>query len=241
MKEAIIIFRSLIFNIAFFGWTLFASVAMLWSLLLPRPYFLACVRGWLRQIAWLERHIVGISWRVVGQENLPDGACIVAAKHQSAWETCKLLLLFGDPAVVLKQELLNMPMWGWYAKKSGMIPIDRGGRTRTVSVMLTAASAAAAEGRKIVIFPQGTRVAPNVRRPYKSGVAALYQGLQLPVVPMALNSGLLWSRNSFIKRPGLITIAFMPPIPVGLSRPELMTRLEQDLDEKSQPLLDSPH
>jgi 1-acyl-sn-glycerol-3-phosphate acyltransferase len=197
---------------------------------------LVVVHLWLRQIEWIERHIGGIAWRVVGRAHVPKGACIIASKHQSAWETFKLHLLFGDPAIVLKRELLDIPIWGWYLRKSGMIPIDRAGRAHALSAMMQAAHEAADTGRKIVIFPQGTRIVPGEQKPYKSGVAALYQELNLPIVPMALNSGLFWPKTGFIKKPGVITVEFLPPIPPGLPREAMMERLKDGLESASRKL-----
>ncbi len=233
MTRAALRLRSLAFNVAFFGWTFLLCFGLLWFLLLPKRMLFYGIRFWQKHLSWIERNIGGIHYRIIGFENVPKGACIIAAKHQSAWETCKLHLMFYDPAIVLKEELLRLPVWGWYAKRSGMIPIDRGGRTKTLTRMMEAARQASVDGRKIVIFPQGTRLPPGVRKPYKVGVAALYQELQLPIVPMALNSGLFWPKGSFIKKPGLITIEFLPPIPAGLPRTEMMRRLFDKLEAAS--------
>ncbi len=222
--------RSLFFNVALYGSTVLMCCLMVGSLILPRRYMLHVVHLWLHQVEWIERTFGNITYRVIGREYVPEGACIIAAKHQSAWETFKLHLLFGDPAIVLKKELLRIPIWGWYLGRSGMIPIDRAGRAKALSAMMQAAHKAADMGRKIVIFPQGTRVAVGASKPYKSGVVALYQELNLPIVPMALNSGLFWPKNSFIKKPGVITIEFLPPIPPGLPRAAMMERLESELE-----------
>ena len=222
--------RSLALNVAIYGWTAILCFIMLWTLLLPRGSMLAVVHCWLDGVAFFERHIGGITYRVIGREYAPTGAAIIAAKHQSEWETFKLHRLFGDPAIVLKEELLNIPLWGWYVRRAGMIPIDRGGHAKALTKMMKAAHKAADAGRKIVIFPQGTRTPPGEWRSYKNGVAALYQELNLPVVPMALNSGLFWPKNSFIKKPGTITIEFLPPILPGLPRAEMMEKLKTALE-----------
>jgi 1-acyl-sn-glycerol-3-phosphate acyltransferase len=206
---------------------------MLWVLPLPQSYLYGVIHLWLRQIIWIEKYIGGITFRVVGREYIPEGACIIASKHQSAWETFKLHILFDDPAIVLKQELLNIPIWGWYLCRAGMIPINRARGSEAMATMMHAAHKAAAAGRKIVIFPQGTRLAPGQSRPYKSGVAALYSELQISVVPMALNSGLVWAKNSFVKNPGVVTIEFLPPILPGLSRDTFMDKLETELETAS--------
>jgi 1-acyl-sn-glycerol-3-phosphate acyltransferase len=184
----------------------------------------------LRNFEWIERHVGGITYRVVGEEYVPKGAAIIASKHQSAWETFKVHLLFGDPAVVLKKTLVYVPIWGWYLSRSGVVPVNRAKGHRALLEMMTAAQKFAKDGRKIVIFPQGTRLAPTAYKPYKGGIAALYEELNIPVVPMALNSGLIWPRNSFLKKPGVITVEFLPPIPPGLPRAEMMKRLEEGLE-----------
>lgn len=229
--------RSLAFNVAFYGWTAFMCFLMVWTFVLPYRLLLVFVRMWLRQIAWIDRVFAGITYKIVGAEHIPAEACIIAAKHQSAWETFKIHMLFDDPAVVLKKELLEIPLWGRYLARAGMIPIDRKAGVQALAEMKVAAHEAAAEGRKIVIFPQGTRVPPGVDRPYKSGIVLLYQELNLPVIPMAVNSGLCWPKNSFRKYPGEITIEFLPPIPPGLPREEFMARLKDELETASNRLI----
>ncbi|MDD3288211.1 MAG: lysophospholipid acyltransferase family protein [Alphaproteobacteria bacterium] len=225
--------RSYLFNFMFLAWTGFMCTAGLWIILLPHKALVYMIHFWAKGLAWLERNIVGINYKVVGKRNIPHGACIIASKHQSAWETCKLFLLLGDPAVVLKEELTRLPILKWYSDASGMIPIDRGGRVRTLSRMMKAAREASAAGRKIVIFPQGTRVSPGDKKPYKTGVAALYKELNIPIVPMALNSGLCWPKNTSLKKSGTITVEFLPPIPPGLERGEVMKRLQDQLETAS--------
>jgi 1-acyl-sn-glycerol-3-phosphate acyltransferase len=233
MNRVIIFLRSLVFNALYFTWVSVPTAAFLWILLLPDSGFFAWVRGWQRFVGWMERNILNLYSRTIGWEHLPEGTCIIAAKHQSAWETLRLNVLFYDPAIVLKHELVHLPVWGWYAWRCGMIPIDRSGGSKALMRMMTAARKAKAEDRRIVIFPQGTRVKPGERKPYKSGVAALYKELGLPIVPMAVNSGLFWPKGAFIKKPGLITIEFLPPIPADLPRAEMMQRLESQLEAAS--------
>ncbi|MBI1206069.1 MAG: 1-acyl-sn-glycerol-3-phosphate acyltransferase [Azospirillum sp.] len=222
--------RSLAFNLAFYGWTGLMCFALLWILLLPHRQMIAVVRWYLGTVAALERSLIGLRYEVRGRHHLPDGAFIVAAKHQSAWETMKLHLLVADPAVVLKRELMYLPIWGWYAAKARMIPVDRGARGRAIASLVAGARRIKAEGRPIVIFPQGTRTAPGAWRSYRVGVGVLYQELDLPIVPMALNSGLFWARNSFFKRPGTVTVEFLAPIPPGLGRERAMAELEERLE-----------
>jgi 1-acyl-sn-glycerol-3-phosphate acyltransferase len=231
--------RSAIFNALFFIWAFVPTLFMVWIVFLPKKSLFFWIIFWQKGLGLIEKYVAGISYKVIGEKNIPAGACIIASKHESAWETCKLHVLFGDPAIVLKEELTRVPIWGSYAKASGMIPIDRSGRSKTLTKMMDAAKKAVSSGRKIVIFPQGTRVPPLVKKPYKSGVAALYQELNIPVVPMALNSGVFWPKGKFIKRAGVITIEFLPPIPAGLPRAEMMRRLETSLEEASDRLANS--
>lgn len=225
--------RSIAFNLVFLFWTTVPTFVFVWMVLLPQPKVIKIVRFWQSTFAWFAKHIAGIDFRIEGWENVPKGACIIAAKHQSAYETCILNVLFGNPAIVLKKELTYIPIWGWFAKASGLIPIDRKGGVKALAIMKKAASEAIQAGRKIVIFPQGTRVKPLTRKPYKVGVAAMYQDLNLPVVPMALNSGLFWPKASFLKKKGTVLIEFLPPIPTGLSRSAMMHRLEDELEAAS--------
>ncbi len=230
--------HSLWFNLVFYAVNAFMSIALLWALLLPRKQLVKMVYVWLSAVAWVEKHLGGIDYKVVGREHLPEtGAYIIAGKHQSAWETFKMHVIVHDPAVVLKRELLRIPLVGWYMRRSGSIPIDRKSGSRALGGMATAARKAAAENRPIVIFPEGTRTALGDSRPYKSGVAALYRELNVPVVPMALNSGLLWPRNSFLKKKGTITVEFLAPIPPALPREEMMRRLRDSLEPATMKLI----
>src|SRR5690606_21388864 len=148
---------------------------------------------------------------------------IVAAKHQSAWDTMAFYWVLDDAAYVLKKELLSIPLYGWCARKARMIGVDRSGGAKALRAMVEQAQNCLAEGRPIVIFPEGTRTAPGRRSAYHPGIAALYTRLGVPVVPVALNSGLFWGRRSFIKQPGRIVVQFLPPIPPGLERRAFMT------------------
>lgn len=222
--------RSLLFNLAFYLWTTVCCLLLAAALPLPRRVMVAGVRRYMQSLALLERVILGLGYRVVGREHVPAGPYILAAKHQSTWETMKLLLLADDPAIVLKRELMWIPLWGWFAAKAGMIPVNRGAGSSAVVALLAAARQRAAQGRPIVIFPQGTRTAPGTWRPYRVGIAALYEALELPVVPMALNSGVFWGRRQFLKRPGTVTVEYLPPIPPGLGRARMLARLEAELE-----------
>jgi 1-acyl-sn-glycerol-3-phosphate acyltransferase len=179
------------------------------------------------------RAICGLDYEIRGLDNLPPGPAIFAAKHQSAFDTMVFTRFLPDAAYVLKKELLAVPCFGWYLRHSGMIPVDRAGGSRALKEMIAAARQAAADDRPILIFPEGTRTPPGQSRRYHPGVAALYSALDLPVVPVALNSGLFWPRRSFTKRSGRIVVEVLPAIPPGLERKAFMTRLHDAIEGAS--------
>jgi len=229
--------RAFAFNFAFFAWTAICGIVGLPFLLTPRGVTMRFGRFWAVGVLALLRAIVGLEHEIRGLERLPRDGCIIAMKHQSAWDTLILPVVLRNPAIVLKRELLLLPFYGWYAARAGSIAIDRKAGASALRRMLAAARPIAASGRPIVIFPEGTRVAPGERRPYQPGVAALYQALALPVVPAAVNSGLYWRRRSFMKHPGRIILEFLEPIPPGRTRPRLMAELERRIETATMALL----
>ena len=222
--------RAFAFNIAFFGVTAVLGVAALPLLLAPRRIAMRFGRFWAQCVLALAKAIVGLDGEIRGIENLPPGGCLIAMKHQSAWDALILPVVLGDPAVVIKRELLWLPFYGWYAARAGSITIDRRGGAGALRRMVAAARQAVAASRPIVIFPEGTRTAPGHRLTYQPGVAALYQALAVPLVPAAVNSGLYWGRRSFVKRPGRIVLEFLPPIPPGSPRQQVMRELETRIE-----------
>jgi 1-acyl-sn-glycerol-3-phosphate acyltransferase len=225
--------RALAFNLAFIAWTAILGTIGLPFLLAPRAAAMAFGRFWARGALLLLRVVVGLDHEIRGLDHIPPGGCVIAMKHQSAWDALILPVVLGDPAVVVKRELLLLPVYGWYAARAGSIGIDRKAGAGALRSMVAAARVAAAEGRPIAIFPQGTRVAPGESMPYQPGVAALYQALALPLVPAAVNSGLFWGRRAFVKRPGRIVLEFLEPIPPGRPRRRLMAELEQRIETAS--------
>lgn len=223
--------RSLLFDCAFYLWTALISVVALPAMLVSRRATIWISELWAVVSLWLLRLIVGLSYEVRGRHNLPKGAVIVALKHQSTWETITLWVLLKNPAIVLKQSLAGIPVFGWYMKRGKAIVIDRDAGPKALKPMVAAARSAAAEGRPIAIFPEGTRTLVGVRRSYQPGVAALYAQLGLPIVPVALNSGLFWGRRSFLKRPGRVLVEFLPPIEPRLDRRHVMAELERRIED----------
>jgi 1-acyl-sn-glycerol-3-phosphate acyltransferase len=224
---------SLTFNLLFFCWTAVVVLFGLPGLLFGRSgvYFLA--RLWARGALWLLAHLTGLRHRILGRERLPPEPVIAAVKHQSSWDTLVCLLLFREPAYVLKRELIWIPVFGWYLQRGGMIALDRKAGGSALRRLLRKSSQAVARGQSILIYPEGTRTAPGARQAYHPGVAGLYEHLGLPVVPVALNSGLFWGRRSFVKRPGVITLEILEPIAPGLDRRAFLSELERRLENAS--------
>lgn len=186
---------------------------------------MAGLRAHAQTTLWLMKVIVGTKLDVRGKEHLPEGPYLIAAKHQSAWDTIALTLLFPDPALVMKAELLKIPVYGWFCSKFGMIPIERQTGPSALRKMLKAARTRAAEGRQILVFPEGTRRAPGEAPDYKPGILLLYDALELPCVPVALNSGLFWPRGCTLRRAGTIVVEIQPAIPANLPRAVFKSRL----------------
>ncbi|MCH8684970.1 lysophospholipid acyltransferase family protein [Pedomonas mirosovicensis] len=218
--------RSVLLNIFILLWTPLVGVPGIVLVWFNRRKVKCVTTLWARGVVCAAQKLTGIRYQVLGREHLPQqGSYIFACKHQSAWETISILMLLDNPAIVLKQELLKLPVFGWYARHSGMIPVDRSGSSKALRTMLRAAEEAKAQGRPIVIFPEGTRSAPGTRPELHPGMAGLYAFLNLPLVPAALNSGLVWGRESFTKYPGMITVQIHPAIAPGLSRADMTARV----------------
>ena len=183
---------------------------------------------WSAIMVVLLKYIMGITHRVTGPR--PDHPVIYAAKHQSAWETIFLYAEFDSPAPVLKKELIYLPFIGLFFVKVPSVPIDRSAGRAALKNLMAAAEKINKIGDSILIFPQGTRVAPGADHSYHAGTFAIYQATGLPVVPVALNSGLFWSRAAFTKKSGVIDVKLLPEIPPGLNRREFMARLEHDIE-----------
>ena len=221
--------RSLAFNV---GWYLgTAVIAIVGSpiVLMPRRSVVAwslfwidfCL-GWLRLTCRLTHRVGGVS--------MPTGPVIFACKHQSTWETLAFSRLFPNSATVLKRELLFIPVVGWAMARVGNIAVERDDGARALRGLVRQAKAAIADGRSILIFPEGTRTPVGSERPYQVGTAALYRQLGVPVVPVALNSGLFWGRRQFIKWPGVIDVEVLPAIAPGLGREAFMATLRERIE-----------
>lgn len=229
--------RSLLFNALFFGGGLVFALALLPFLVLPRAAMQWGLKVWSGTMFWLLKVVVGLEWEVKGRENLPGRPCLFACKHQSAWETGIFYHLVADPSYILKKELLAIPFFGWYIARGGAIAIDRKAGASALKLMIQGAQDRLARGQNVVIFPEGTRSAPGKPGTYHPGVAALYKGVDAPLVPVALNSGLFWQRRSFLKRPGRITVEFLPAIEPGLERRAFMAELQSRIENATNALI----
>ena len=223
--------RSALFTL---GWYLGTAVIALVGaplLLMPRRYVRMWAVAWTDFTLWWLRLTVGLTHRIRGLEHLPPGPAIIAIKHQSSWETVSVVRLFPDAAIVMKRELLYIPIVGLAMLMGGNIAIERGDGAAALRSLVRGAKAAVASNRSILIFPEGTRTPVGADQPYPVGVAALYRQLGIPVVPVALNSGVFWGRRQFVKRPGVIDVEVLPAIPPGLDRKVFMATLRDRIEQ----------
>ncbi|MBI1330737.1 MAG: 1-acyl-sn-glycerol-3-phosphate acyltransferase [Alphaproteobacteria bacterium] len=231
------ILRSTLFLIYFALISAALNIGCIPLLAFPRRVAKWAPDAWCGAVLWGLRHIAGLDYRVRG--TVPPPGVLIAPKHMSMWDTVAIWILQGHSVFVLKRELLNIPLYGWYARKMGMIAIDRDGKASALRKMVEAAKSAFAHGYAVVIFPEGTRKKPGSPTDYKPGVAALYGHLGVPCVPVALNSGLFWTGpGGFLKKAGTITIEFLEPIPPGLKRAEFMRTLETRIETATTALVE---
>jgi 1-acyl-sn-glycerol-3-phosphate acyltransferase len=229
-----IFLRSALFNFLFYATMIVLMVVGLPMLLFGRKAILALARIWSRLSLWLLRIVCGTSAEFRGLENIPKGACIIAPKHQSFWETFALILYFDDFAYVLKRELTFIPVFGWYLQRAGQIAINRATARTALRQLVVKAKVLFAQGRQLFLFPEGTRRPPGTPPAYKAGVAYVYEKTGVPCLPVALNSGLFWPRRRFLRFPGTILVEFLPAIAPGMTRDaflhELQWRIETATD-----------
>lgn len=222
--------RSLLFSLVFYINTAVFLVLGSPLLFAPRSWAMVGLRAHARASLWWFELIVGTKLEVRGLDRLPDAPVLVAAKHQSAWDTFALIPLFRDPAMVMKAELGHIPFYGWFSRKFEHILVQRERGPAALRAMIKDAKARASQSRDIVIFPEGTRRLVGASPDYKPGVMALYTGLDIACVPVALNSGLFWPRNSQMRRPGTIIVEILEPIPPGLDRKDFLIELKNRIE-----------
>ncbi|MGN6374225.1 MAG: lysophospholipid acyltransferase family protein [Sphingomonas sp.] len=214
--------RTLLFTVVFYGLSVPIVLLAPVAALAGRDALIAYALAWARFHRWSTRVLLGIRVRVEGAR--PTEPALYAAKHQSMFETLELALMLDGPAVVMKAELAKIPIWGWAARRYGVIVVDRAGAGQAMRQMMREAREALDAGRSIVIFPEGTRVRPGEQPPLRAGFAGLYRALGVPVVPVALDSGRVWPRRG-PKRRGVVTFRFGEPVAPGLKRQEVEPRV----------------
>ncbi|WP_196260653.1 lysophospholipid acyltransferase family protein [Pelagibacterium limicola] len=228
--------RSIVFYLVFFLQTTVLAIVMgTMSKIMPRAYGVGwgIAQYWIHSNLFLLRWVAGIRTEVTGAENIPQGGCIIGAKHQSDWDIYAVLPYIGDPAFIAKKELLDIPFFGWSARWVNTISVDRKKGKDALPEMMQEARGALDRGCRVVIFPEGTRRAPLDEPSYRSGIVKMYQAMNVPVVPVALTSGLYWGRNSPILWPGTARAKFLPPITPGLSAAEFQRQLIEAIETET--------
>jgi 1-acyl-sn-glycerol-3-phosphate acyltransferase len=232
----VILLRSLLFAVVFYVCSAVAAILMAPLLPAPRRWMIGAMRIWARFTIWALHVFGGIKLEIRGREHIPSGPALLAPKHQCLFDTIVPMALLPDCSQVMKKELMIIPFYGWYAAKSGMIVVDREGGARTMRKLLADGKARLAEGRQLLIFPEGHRMEPGAAPDYKPGVAALY-GLGVACTPVATNSGAHWPAHGLLRYPGTIVVEFLTPIAPGLKRPAFMRELEDRIETASNALL----
>lgn len=230
--------RSAVFYALYFLHTMPLAIVMgLMAKIAPqlKPIGRGIAQYWGDSNLFFLRWVVGIRTVVTGQENIPQEGCIIGAKHQSDWDIFAILPYVDEPAFIAKKELLDIPFFGWCARWINTVPVDRKKGKEAMPLMLEHARGSVAQGHKVIIFPEGTRRAPLDVPAYRSGIVKLYMALNVPVVPVALTSGLYWGRNSPVLWPGTARAKFLEPIPPGLPAEEfqrtLIDRIETETNK----------
>jgi len=219
--------RTLIFSLFFYGLSVMLVLLVPLVALLGGDSLRSYAMAWVGLMTWSARWILGIRVQIEGA--IPKGPVLFAGKHESLFEALELSRLLGSPATVMKRELAQIPLWGWAARRYGVIIVNRTANAAALRSMMKDARAALAQGRSVLIFPEGTRVKPGEAPALRSGFAGLYRMLDLPVVPIAVRSGHVWPKHG-IKKPGVITFRFLDPIPPGLPRAEAEARVHAGIN-----------
>ena len=233
-----IVFRSVLFNLLFY-------LNLIVQMILFSPaYFLmerksawVIPKNWVRSNHWLLKMVVGTDYRIEGLENIPKGGYIIAPKHQSFWDAYALLPYLDDPFYILKRELTWIPLFGWYVVKMRMVPINRGSKSKVMPEVMRETRKQMDDGRQLIIYPEGTRRPVGAEPKYRFGIAKIYDELQVPVLPIAMNPGLFWPRRKFLRYPGMIHVRILPPIEPGLDPETFMARLIKVTEEATDELL----
>tara|TARA_R110002073_G_scaffold100197_11_gene228364 strand:- start:1987 stop:2733 length:747 start_codon:yes stop_codon:yes gene_type:complete len=235
MAYAIQWIRSLFYAFQVYLVMVFIGLFYLPWTLLSRHGALAAVHAWTQYARWSASWMIGLKSEVRGE--IPQGEVMVVSKHQSFFDIIILVSVLPRPYFIMKKQILWFPIVGWYAKRIGCVPVDRGKRGAAIKAMVEKVSSGEREPGQLIIFPQGTRVAVGAQSEYKTGVAVLYEKLNAPVVPAAANVGVFWPRQRIYRDPGLAVIEFLPVIETGLDKREFMTRVEHAVELRSNALM----
>jgi 1-acyl-sn-glycerol-3-phosphate acyltransferase len=229
--------RSLLYVALFYIWSVFWVLLISPLMLGPRIWMVRSWRIWSQVVMGLLGVVCGIRVELRGAQYIPKGAALIAPKHQCMLDVFAQFAWLPDSCFVTKKELMWIPFFGWYARKGQMIVVDRAGHATALRKMVAEARQRFAQGRQLVIFPEGTRGEPGVPGDYKPGIAALYRELGVPVHPVATNAGVHWPRHGFLRKPGTIVFEYLEPIPPGLKRAEFMRILQERIETASMALL----
>ena len=210
------------------------------ALLLPRRVSMDIIKLWARWTIAMVRVLCGLRVEFRGLEHRPMGAGLVAGKHLSMLDTIAPFLILDDPCYVLKAELIRLPFFGWFAARSGMVAVRREDAAKALKKMVADCRDRLTEARQIIIFPEGTRSDPGGEADYKPGVAALYRDLEVPCHLLATNSGVYWPGHGIDRKPGVVVYEFLPPLPAGMKRPELMREMKARIEDASNALIAAP-
>lgn len=232
------VLRSLIFNVFYAVWTFAIACVFLPALCWPGRRSMLVARAWGLGAVYGARLICGMRWREEGRENLPQGPCILMSKHQSAWETAYFPFVLPNPIYVLKKELLFIPFVGWHLSRTGMIAVDRQAGAGAMKGMLRGVEEALQRGSQVIFFPEGTRSSPDADTAFQPGTAALYGrfGKSVPIIPVALNTGLFWGRGTFMRYPGEIVVRYLPPVSPDIDRRSFSDCVERQVHDASRAL-----
>ena len=233
-----LVLRSTIFNVLFYLNLLALMVLGLPGLVRGRPAVMRQSDRWGRSSLWLLRVICGMRVEFRGLHHIPDGGIIVASKHQSFWEVFAFLTVFPDFTYVLKRELSRIPLFGLYVSQGEQIAIDRARGRAALAQVSEKARTVLADGRQLLIFPEGTRRLPGAEPEYKFGVAFIYAETGARCLPVALNSGLFWPRRSFMRRPGTVLVEFLEPIGPGLDKASFLRQLQSRIEVATERLVE---
>lgn len=227
--------RSLLFSVQIYLMMALMALAFFpWAIVDRRGAF-AAIHSWCRWVRWSAAWMIGLRSEVRGP--VPTGEVLIAAKHQSFFDIILLVSVLPRPKFVMKKQLVWAPILGWYAKRIGCIPVDRGRRGQAIRDMMARVASGQQDAGQLIIYPQGTRVAPGVQRDYKVGSGVLYQEMGVPCVPVACNVGVFWPRRQVYRAPGLAVVEFLEPIEPGVPLRPFMTRLETVIEDRSNALM----